>query len=376
MFFAKRNVDALKKYKYRSLDNSFLTIHPSLSYWNYLGKFIPSSISPNAITISGFLVILAQTVAVIYADSRYEGKSKLLTALSSVAMFIYVTCDALDGVQARAIKAGSSLGQLFDHGVDSVVTTLIILCMASGIGIECKKSVVVMLISSQTIFYWTTLREYYTGTFYLGILGPTEVIILSCILLLCISLFGKKNVFFFKRKYPNLLRRFVFIGSIIIWYIGTAYYVWSIYTDTKFGINSGRTTRDIAYNISSHVIFLLTQGVMLWIALNEKRVTSMQLLFFLGICTMAFSLFTTLAIYSHQLSSPQIEYPIILPLLVLIAGIVVWIAPSKFIGMGLYILFGLGVILYAFSVKNIIQESLEALQIPFFNKGQGMPKLE
>lgn len=35
--------------------------------------------------------------------------------------FAYQTFDAVDGLHARAIKASSPLGQLFDHGIDALL---------------------------------------------------------------------------------------------------------------------------------------------------------------------------------------------------------------------------------------------------------------
>lgn len=35
--------------------------------------------------------------------------------------FAYQTLDAVDGLHARALKASSPLGQLFDHGIDALL---------------------------------------------------------------------------------------------------------------------------------------------------------------------------------------------------------------------------------------------------------------
>lgn len=39
----------------------------------------------------------------------------------ALANFAYQTFDAVDGIHARAIKASSPLGQLFDHGIDALL---------------------------------------------------------------------------------------------------------------------------------------------------------------------------------------------------------------------------------------------------------------
>ncbi|GFR76104.1 choline/ethanolaminephosphotransferase 1 [Elysia marginata] len=42
--------------------------------------------------------------------------------LSGLGLFIYQTLDAIDGKQARRTKSSTPLGELFDHGCDSIST--------------------------------------------------------------------------------------------------------------------------------------------------------------------------------------------------------------------------------------------------------------
>jgi len=41
---------------------------------------------------------------------------------TALGLFIYQSLDAIDGKQARRTKTSSPLGELFDHGCDSVST--------------------------------------------------------------------------------------------------------------------------------------------------------------------------------------------------------------------------------------------------------------
>eukprot|EP00667_Euglena_gracilis_P025268 EG_transcript_29601 len=45
--------------------------------------------------------------------------------LNAALLFVYQTADGSDGKQARRTGAGSALGHLFDHGLDSMVGTMI-----------------------------------------------------------------------------------------------------------------------------------------------------------------------------------------------------------------------------------------------------------
>jgi len=42
--------------------------------------------------------------------------------LCALGLFIYQSLDAIDGKQARRTNSASALGELFDHGCDSVST--------------------------------------------------------------------------------------------------------------------------------------------------------------------------------------------------------------------------------------------------------------
>lgn len=49
----------------------------------------------------------------------------------AVGLFLYQTFDAVDGSQARRTRQSGPLGELFDHGVDAVNTTLEVLLFAA-----------------------------------------------------------------------------------------------------------------------------------------------------------------------------------------------------------------------------------------------------
>ena len=47
---------------------------------------------------------------------------RYVTFVCAIGLFIYQTLDAIDGKQARRTQTSSPLGELFDHGCDSVST--------------------------------------------------------------------------------------------------------------------------------------------------------------------------------------------------------------------------------------------------------------
>lgn len=57
-------------------------------------------------------------------------------ALCALGLFIYQSLDAIDGKQARRTNSSSPLGELFDHGCDSISTVFVALsaCISAQLG--------------------------------------------------------------------------------------------------------------------------------------------------------------------------------------------------------------------------------------------------
>lgn len=58
------------------------------------------------------------------------------SALCALGLFIYQSLDAIDGKQARRTNSSNPLGELFDHGCDSVSTVFVALsaCISAQLG--------------------------------------------------------------------------------------------------------------------------------------------------------------------------------------------------------------------------------------------------
>lgn len=63
------------------------------------------------------------TLSVQTFDVSFASKAPCLVTLwCAIGLFIYQTLDAIDGKQARRTNSSSPLGELFDHGCDSLST--------------------------------------------------------------------------------------------------------------------------------------------------------------------------------------------------------------------------------------------------------------
>lgn len=96
-------------------------------FWKWChATCIPSSMHPNMVTLSGFVPLLLcfATVAALHSDGWTPNATPpWLLVLTAVLMFAYQTLDCMDGLQARALRLSSPVGQLFDHGLDAIVMT-------------------------------------------------------------------------------------------------------------------------------------------------------------------------------------------------------------------------------------------------------------
>lgn len=71
-----------------------------------------------------------------YSPDARQDPPRWACALCALGVFIYQSLDAIDGKQARRTGSQSPLGELFDHGCDSISTVFIALgaCIAVKLG--------------------------------------------------------------------------------------------------------------------------------------------------------------------------------------------------------------------------------------------------
>ena len=140
--------------------------------------------APNTVTLLGFLPIFFLFLLSIQfkpAMTLNENLPSWFWLLNAVILIFYQTMDAMDGRHARNTGSSSPLGQLFDHGLDSInsfLSSILILTMLNAGELHPIYSLVFLFISGIPFFY-STLEEYYTHCLRLPLInGPTEGILL------------------------------------------------------------------------------------------------------------------------------------------------------------------------------------------------------
>ncbi|KAF3905585.1 hypothetical protein AA313_de0208316 [Arthrobotrys entomopaga] len=180
---------ALKQYKYQSVDKSLISFYILRHYWNWAVELLPKWMAPNLVTLVGFGAILFNVLClVIFVPDLIGPAHPLLYFSFALGLWMYSTMDNIDGKQARRTGSSSPLGELFDHGIDSLNCTLASLCETAAMGLGNTKTGWFTALIPVLPMWFSTWETYHTHTLYLGYFnGPTEGLIIAC---LCMTLSG------------------------------------------------------------------------------------------------------------------------------------------------------------------------------------------
>jgi len=166
----------LEKHKYSSSGTSL--VEPIFQvYWRWLVELVPRWVAPNTITIVGLIInIVTSLLLMVYCPSATEVSPRWVYLLNAIGLFVYQSLDAIDGKQARRTGSASPLGELFDHGCDSISTVVvsIAVCICMRLGHH-PWVMAFICFSAYVAFYCGHWSSYVTGTLFFGIIDVTEV---------------------------------------------------------------------------------------------------------------------------------------------------------------------------------------------------------
>ncbi|CAK7263032.1 hypothetical protein SEPCBS57363_000361 [Sporothrix epigloea] len=182
----------LKSYKYSSVDKSPLSHYVLNPYWNASVKLLPMWLAPNMVTLIGFFFILINValLVIFMPDLVGPGPSWLYFSFG-LGLFMYQTMDNLDGKQARRTGTSSGLGELFDHGIDSLNCTLASLLECAAMGLGTSASGVFTCLCPCLPMFFSTWETYHSHTLYLGYInGPTEGLLIAASIMFISGVYG------------------------------------------------------------------------------------------------------------------------------------------------------------------------------------------
>ena len=119
------------RYKYNSVNRSILCNSPVADVWEWIASILPMSITPNAVTVVGAAcswsaILFANNARVLAASEEPDAAAITQSiCIGSLLVVLYNTLDNVDGKLARRRGMGSPLGQMMDHGCDSLTIGLL-----------------------------------------------------------------------------------------------------------------------------------------------------------------------------------------------------------------------------------------------------------
>ncbi|XP_041050638.1 choline/ethanolaminephosphotransferase 1-like isoform X1 [Carcharodon carcharias] len=173
---SRQQLKRLEEHRYRSAGASLL--EPLMqAWWEWLVRRLPLWIAPNVITITGLVLNVCTTlILMVYCPTATEQAPLWAYLACALGLFIYQTLDAIDGKQARRTNSSSPLGELFDHGCDSLSTVFVVLgiCIAVQLGTN-PDWMFFCCFAGVFMFYCAHWQTYVSGTLRFGIIDVTEV---------------------------------------------------------------------------------------------------------------------------------------------------------------------------------------------------------
>ncbi|XP_073998005.1 choline/ethanolaminephosphotransferase 1 bbc isoform X10 [Rhodnius prolixus] len=145
-------------------------------WWDWLVSKIPLWLAPNLITIIGLIINILTTLVLVYYSPDAKAEAPWWAfILCALGLFAYQSLDAIDGKQARRTGTSTPLGELFDHGCDSVSTVFVAIsaCIAVQLG-SYPSWMFFQCFCAITLFYCAHWQAYVSGTLRFGRVDVTE----------------------------------------------------------------------------------------------------------------------------------------------------------------------------------------------------------
>lgn len=169
--------NSLSNYKYVSPNQSLGEMLFLNALWERVVVCYPRWLAPNLITFMGFVAALIAEILLIFLSPHFTGQSPRWWFLSAaVLQWIYQTLDGSDGKQARRTKSGSPLGELFDHGVDALVTSIISTYSIEMYSYGINNMIIMMsFLGVHLSFFYSIFTALHTGKQRFGLFDCQEI---------------------------------------------------------------------------------------------------------------------------------------------------------------------------------------------------------
>ncbi|KAK6589938.1 ethanolaminephosphotransferase (ETHPT) 9 transmembrane domain involved in lipid metabolism [Cryptosporidium xiaoi] len=236
-YITENGLKNIESYCYKSTGSTFMDslMNP---FWESFEKIIPVSVSPNLLTIFGFLCSLFAQIIISIHCPTLNCQIPINTSLViGFLLFLYQTLDAVDGKHARRLNISSPLGQLLDHGLDSFTTIFFtnIFSTACRMGWGYKYFAFLTIVQLKLLsFIWLENHCKVFRCSSSNYLGVTESQTLIILFLIFSSIFGAKISSY--QLFFNI--KFLDIFILILIFTG----IYTLINDIKAGFGTFKTS--------------------------------------------------------------------------------------------------------------------------------------
>ncbi|XP_033646223.1 cholinephosphotransferase 1-like [Asterias rubens] len=260
----------LKEHKY-SAEGSSVCDPLMQVFWRWLIEQVPKTIAPNTITIVGLTAnVIGALILMLFCPTGKEQAPSWAYIVAALTLFIYQSLDAIDGKQARRTQTSTPLGELFDHGCDSVsiVFVSIEFSIAMQLG-EWAELYFVTSVLSMFMFYGAHWQTYVSGTLQFGKFDVTESQLVICSIFFISAFFGPQ--IWALKVFGLELKVLVFLGGVVMAVVSFFNYTLVIFGGGGKG-KDGSTVADTSVIAPAlHIAFV----ILLEVIIKEKSHTGL-----------------------------------------------------------------------------------------------------
>lgn len=196
-YLTEKDLENMKNHKYQSTGYTYID-NKMNPFWEKCAKLLPYSYTPNMVTVTGLFCQILSIIVISFYDLSFSSKLPAgIPIFCAFMLFLAQTLDAIDGKHARNTKRSSPLGQLMDHGCDSMDNFLYTIVLSQSFLLGNSPHNIIIQIIVQLPFYTYTLEEHYTGKLRTQInnIGVTEYQFICMGMLISTSIFGEKIIY-------------------------------------------------------------------------------------------------------------------------------------------------------------------------------------
>lgn len=121
-------------------------------WWIFSASLLPNNLAPNVITFFGGIIMILSGCIAFFSQESWT------LLFHSFAIFAFQTLDALDGIQARKLKASSKLGNYIDHTTDIITLQIMFQVLFQTLQLNTHYIILATLFGNFNIYltHWET----------------------------------------------------------------------------------------------------------------------------------------------------------------------------------------------------------------------------